>query len=253
MNEKITIQRFAAHVAGRTDISFDVSLKFIRALFGTVAEELHKGEPVSIKGLGTFALSHAPGNPVDFQPAKTFSDTVNAPFAMFEPEVLAADVTDEMIGLEKAEETETTPAPASEPERIQEPPCVPAEEKEHETALPTDPADTDTDDVDDIRPEEANTQAEPEVYPMPPIPPVPPIPSYQPQIRQDEQLPPLFVGQELPITSQADTEYPQEDEELYAPPQKESRASRFAYGLIIGVVLALGLMALLLVLYTALS
>ena len=70
-----------------------------------LGELIVDGETVKIKGLGSFATVGT-GNErvVEFIPDKDISDTLNAPFASFEPVELNVDVTAEMLSEFDAEE-----------------------------------------------------------------------------------------------------------------------------------------------------
>ena len=291
MNNKITIQSFASLMATKADVDQPMAQTFIKSLFAIVAEELHKGEPVTVKGIGTFSLSHEPGKPVAFEPANILAETVNAPFAMFQPEILADDMTDEMITedlqpKEEAIEPQTQPAeepavavttPAAvaeiatvaipaevpEPAPISEEPAesVAAIEKENAESIPAAVAEAPVEEtvIEESAiaipaiPEPADTKpdedAPRQVYPMPPIP-----------VKQ-ELPPPYTPPVSTPVHSNPADQWPAtdclpEDTELYAEDAAEakpSRARRFFYGLIIGLVIGLAVAALLLVAYTALT
>lgn len=288
MNNKITIQSFASLMASKADVDQPMAQTFIKSLFAIVAEELHKGEPVTVKGIGTFSLSHEPGKPVTFEPANILAETVNAPFAMFQPEILADDMTDEMVTedlqpkeeaiapqIQPAEESApaiSTPAveeiatsaiPAEVPEPTPEEPAESVEEIEEATdesiaesvaeapveeavmtestiAIPAIPKPADT---------KPATVSPRQVYPMPPIP-----------VKQ-ELPPPYMPPVSAPVYDNPAEQWPAtdclpEDPELYAEDAAEakpSRARRFFYGLIIGLVIGLAVAALLLVAYTALT
>ena len=94
MNEKIPLRTFAEKVAETTGRSEAEMESLIRRLFELIAEGLHEGRKVEVKGLGTFSLSDNPADPVDFYPASAWAERVNAPFAMFTPEELAPDASE---------------------------------------------------------------------------------------------------------------------------------------------------------------
>lgn len=292
MNNKITIQSFASLMATKADVDQLMAQTFIKSLFAIVAEELHKGEPVTVKGIGTFSLSHEPGKPVAFEPANILAETVNAPFAMFQPEVLADDMTDEMIteDLQPKEEAIEHPQTqsAEEPSVAVTAPAV--VEEITTVAIPAevpDPAPTSEEPAESVAEIEeeiveniAESVAEAPVeetvieestisIPAIPEPAVPKADAEAP--RQVYPMPPIPVKQELPppytppvstsVHNNPADQWPAtdclpEDTELYAEDAAEakpSRARRFFYGLIIGLVIGLAVAALLLVAYTALT
>lgn len=89
MNEKIPLRALADRVAETTGRSSAEMETLIKRLFELIAEGLHEGRKVEVKGLGTFSLSDNPADPVEFIPADAWAERINAPFAMFEPEELA--------------------------------------------------------------------------------------------------------------------------------------------------------------------
>lgn len=94
MNEKIPLRTLADRVAETTGRSSSDMETLIKRLFELIAEGLHEGRKVEVKGLGTFSLSDNPADPVEFCPAAAWAERVNAPFAMFEPEELAEEATE---------------------------------------------------------------------------------------------------------------------------------------------------------------
>ena len=70
---------------------------FIKMLFDTLTSELETGEEVCLKGLGRFSMSDNADNPVIVEPDASAMEIVNAPFAGFQPEPLAEEVTDDML------------------------------------------------------------------------------------------------------------------------------------------------------------
>ena len=126
MENKITIIDLAEGLAKRKHIQRKDAELFIRTVFETIQERLLEGDPVKVKGLGTFKLitvnsresvnvqtgerividSHAK---VSFTPEKALSDRVNRPFADFETVALNdATKTEDMerIDLPEPEATE---------------------------------------------------------------------------------------------------------------------------------------------------
>lgn len=69
-----------------------------------VTHSLKRGESVTIDDLGTFRCSLVSGNvEVEFAPDSVLASKINAPFAMFEPMELPADVTEDDIELDDIE------------------------------------------------------------------------------------------------------------------------------------------------------
>lgn len=94
MNEKIPLRALADRVAETTGRGSEETETLIKRLFELIAEALHEGRKVEVKGLGTFSLSDNPADPVEFSPADAWAERINAPFAMFEPEELAEEATE---------------------------------------------------------------------------------------------------------------------------------------------------------------
>lgn len=90
MNTKVSFHQIAQNVATRADISVEAAERFIKTLFETASFALENSEGVNIHGLGTFRKSDDPANPVAFVPDEYLAKAVNAPFEMFEPQILAA-------------------------------------------------------------------------------------------------------------------------------------------------------------------
>lgn len=100
MNDKITFPRLAGMIADQSGRSKRFSEDFLREFFSLVSELLENGEPVKIKGLGTFRLNRVEprksidvttGQPMEiaghtkvvFIPSKELAEAVNAPFEAF--------------------------------------------------------------------------------------------------------------------------------------------------------------------------
>lgn len=118
MNTKIPVKKLSDRIAISINEPADEVQSFIKILFDTVADKLNKGERVTIPGLGDFIASSNPDEPVAFIPSSDFADTVNAPFAMFEPMPLNEGVTEEVLN--KAVVTDDDEKSQSVPE-IEEP------------------------------------------------------------------------------------------------------------------------------------
>ena len=158
MENKITIIDLAEGLAKRKHIQRKDAELFIRTVFETIQERLLEGDPVKVKGLGTFKLitvnsresvnvqtgerividSHAK---VSFTPEKALSDRVNRPFADFETVALNdATKTEDMerIDIPEPEATEepTTEAILAPLADIVEPAAEVAQAEPEEIVLP---------------------------------------------------------------------------------------------------------------------
>lgn len=97
MNRKIPFHELAALLAANCNITPEEAEEFIKNFFDLIAQTLTEGETVKIKGIGTFSPSGDATNPVDFTPDAEIADTINAPFALFEPETLSDTLSDEEL------------------------------------------------------------------------------------------------------------------------------------------------------------
>ena len=192
MENKITIIDLAEGLAKRKHIQRKDAELFIRTVFDTIQERLLEGDPVKVKGLGTFKLitvnsresvnvqtgerividSHAK---VSFTPEKALSDRVNRPFADFETVALNdATKTEDMerIDLPEPEATEepTTEAIQAPLADIVEPAAEVAQAEPEEIVLP-EPEVAQAEPEEIVLPEPEVDQAEPEaiVEPTPEV------------------------------------------------------------------------------------
>lgn len=109
MSRKIPVHELADLLAKTLSISNEAAESFIRNFFDLVAEGVTSGEIVKVKGIGTFSACSNSENPVEFVPDKTLADTINAPFALFEPEPLSPSVTPEALAeIDRLEEEAMT-------------------------------------------------------------------------------------------------------------------------------------------------
>lgn len=252
MNQKITIQRFAAAIAEKADVAPELALEYTRELFGIITRELHKGEPVSIKEIGTFELSHIPGKPIVYTPAQKVADEVNAPFVMFESEDLADEVTDEMLNEivvpsetidDEAVTVVATEIEVSE-EKSEVSPIEIQEESNVEAQLTYDiienQSTSNVEDVASVEPIKSEIIVTNEVEI------IEAEPSDNSDLQQEEQeVPPTYIP---PIPT---TDYLPEDEEEFVTATPESKSSKLLFGIIVGLVIGLAVAALALVAYTA--
>lgn len=97
MNSKIPVSRLSEVTAARVGCTQAEATQFIKDLFAIVEAEVTAGGEPEIKGLGKFAKSNIPGEPLEFIPDEDFAALLNEDFASFEPVKLNEGVTDEML------------------------------------------------------------------------------------------------------------------------------------------------------------
>lgn len=137
MNRKIPFQEIAGLMADKAGVSREEAEAFAKAFFDSIASRLKEGETVRIKGLGNFVPADNE-NGVDFVADPELADTLNAPFALFEPEEVADDVTEETLAeAVPASEPEDMPAEAEPEVKIVEEIVEPEEEKTEEYTITT--------------------------------------------------------------------------------------------------------------------
>lgn len=123
---RLTVQALAGRIASTLGITPEAAEQLIHDYFVDVAERLQRGETVDIDNLGKFAA----GGESLFTPLPDVAARINEPFAFFEPVELNDGVTAETLDLTAPAFPE--PAPAPEPERIEEPEPERIEEPEPE-------------------------------------------------------------------------------------------------------------------------
>lgn len=165
MNQKLPFHELAELYAEVCGVSHENAESFLKLFFEALSECIINGQDVTIKGVGSFTRSDNADNPVAFEPAPELARSINAPFALFEPEVLAPDATDEAldaVALEPLPEPEPEPIPEPEPEP--EPEEVVEEEVSEAESHPTtdDEAAEDESIAESVLSEE-EAEAEPEV------------------------------------------------------------------------------------------
>lgn len=117
MSGKIAFPELVRMLADATSTTARMSELFLKELFATVSQALIDGERVVVKGLGTFEVdSSASSNRLTFTPDKALAETINQPFAAFQPVVLSDAVTDEMLNNIENEELGIVDEHAPEPE-----------------------------------------------------------------------------------------------------------------------------------------
>ncbi len=97
LEQKIIFNHLVEKLSIKTGCSLSVSETFIRELFALISSTLKETKTVKIKHIGTFSIVEGTSNLVDFIPDEEISQTINVPFAFFEPIELDADVTDDIL------------------------------------------------------------------------------------------------------------------------------------------------------------
>lgn len=90
MNKIIALPYLAAEMAEKTGVTTDIAEKYVHTLIELVTDALSRGEQIRIKSIGIFTA--APNGDISFTPEASIADTVNAPFAAFEPVELAPEM-----------------------------------------------------------------------------------------------------------------------------------------------------------------
>ncbi|MBQ9218601.1 MAG: HU family DNA-binding protein [Muribaculaceae bacterium] len=129
MNAKITFPELVQLVTDATSTTPRMSELFLKELFATISQALIDGQNVTIKNLGSFQVvstasrgSDTTISKVQFTPDKSLAETLNQPFAAFEPMVLSDQMTDEML---QSVDGEITPTKNSEQSENAEPSTEP--------------------------------------------------------------------------------------------------------------------------------
>ena len=114
MDNKITLTVLAQMLSDRTGNSRKECEELLRSFFRTISASLSAGEPVKIRGFGTFKITTVDArmsvdvssgedyeipahNRIVFIPAKELAGMVNAPFSMFETIELSDEVADDEL------------------------------------------------------------------------------------------------------------------------------------------------------------
>lgn len=141
----LTAEQFKFHLARYAKVKETEANAFMDAVTKTLLENVQAGEEVEIQGLGTFVvIDSQQGRRLGFQVDEKMRKQVNAPFACFEPMVLAAEMKKNVpqpvveVGTPEPEEeivnkVEDTPMElASEPAPVVEEPATVHEPEEEE-------------------------------------------------------------------------------------------------------------------------
>jgi nucleoid DNA-binding protein len=120
MNSKITFPELVTLLANSSGVDKALAESFLKELFGLIASSLEAGEPIKIKGLGTFKLISVESRKsvdvnsgkeieipehkrVSFVPAKDLAAQVNAPFEAFEAFELSDNLSDDELAAIESE------------------------------------------------------------------------------------------------------------------------------------------------------
>ncbi|WP_289388227.1 HU family DNA-binding protein [uncultured Duncaniella sp.] len=97
MNRKIPFHELASLLAANCNISSEEAEEFIKSFFDLTTQALSEGESLRIKGIGAFELSDDKDDPIIFTPDESIAETINAPFALFEPEEICDNISEEAL------------------------------------------------------------------------------------------------------------------------------------------------------------
>ncbi len=97
MNRKIPFHELASLLAANCNISSEEAEEFIKSFFDLTTQALSEGESLRIKGIGAFELSDDKDDPIIFTPDESIAETINAPFALFEPEEICDNISEETL------------------------------------------------------------------------------------------------------------------------------------------------------------
>lgn len=254
MNQKIPFHQLSSRIAAATGISEESAENFVKNFFEILSEELIKGETVKIKGLGEFSLydeNESGEKNIRFTSDKDLAETLNAPFAMFEPVTLNDEVTESMLSVEEAEETpaesdktddDNSSGQSAETEVVTEchEPVIAIEKKEETTEelessddSPTETesigSEPETDAAHDIEQKAEQTQPQPEIGQQPEAAPKPEPVIVKPTVKQPVIRP--VAPKIAPL---------EEEPEVFVTTDKShSSEGNFWWGLIIGLIIGL--------------
>lgn len=226
MNRKIPFHDLAGLIAAKAATDREEAEKFAKTFFELIAETLVRGESVRIKGLGTFAPSGDSENPVSFTPDHDMADTVNAPFALFEPEIVGDDISEaDLAAATAAGASQTEPEPVAEPEPEPKPEPIPE---------PVPVAEPEPEPKPEPAPEPASV-AEPEPAPEPDVAPTIPSASAAPS----DPVPNEATPAPAPAKAPAVPAPIEEDTEEFVTLQPESSGPGFGWGFVTGLIVGL--------------
>lgn len=147
--EKISIQDLRPLLAQRTHLSEDDAEQLAKAMFQIISDELENGNPIKVKGLGTFKIVDVDPREsvnvntgermvieghgkISFTPEATLKEIVNRPFSQFETVVL----NDGVEFPEDLNQEEPQPEPTPEVQTAELPMPIAEEEQPTEEAEP---------------------------------------------------------------------------------------------------------------------
>ncbi len=128
MNTIVTLNRLTVMLSEMLGISINDAADFINSFTLQISEGLKNDGRVEVKGLGVFSVDGLSRDRITFMPSDYVASTVNAPFAMFEAEVLDdrfEDAPEPTPEPELVVIPEPEPEPVVAPEPTHEPPVIP--------------------------------------------------------------------------------------------------------------------------------
>lgn len=218
MNNKIPLKQFAEVYSKELNISQSEAEAFIKQVFATVSSELVAGNPVTVDGIGTFAISSTSTDPVEFIPDESLAAEINSPFAIFSPVVLEEGVTEEELA-EVSEIPENSEI-SEESEKSEE-----SEESEVSEASEISEISEESEESDETEAPEESEASEEEA-----------------EIPEEAEVAEIPVPAEEPVK-----EWEDEEEEYVVQP--EIQHSKFGTGFVIGLIVGLAIGALVLCAY----
>ncbi len=106
MNKIIPFPQIVDSLSELTGSSTTICETFIKELCSLISEKLSRGESVKIKHIGTFTPTGNNNEPILFIPDNIIADAINEPFAFFEPIELNDEVTEEILTLSDADNSQ---------------------------------------------------------------------------------------------------------------------------------------------------
>lgn len=266
MNCKIPFQEIAGLMAEKAGVTREEAEAFAKAFFDIIASRLKEGETIRIKGLGNFVPSDSE-NGVDFVADPELAETLNAPFALFEPEEVADDVTEEALAEAVSEPAAPAPETRPEPQKPVEQPeaseavaeaepepetkaveetAVPEAEKAAGPAIPVAAGDIENSESAETAPETEPlpvSKPEPKPEPAKAAPIAEPKPEPKPEPAKAAPRPAHPAPQTKPVPVQPVFHSIEEDEEEHIPTDSDdSRGGLgFGWGFALGIIVGLAL------------
>lgn len=154
MNRKIPLRQLAEEISKETGVTVEQANSFIKTTFEIIGDRLLEGVVVNIPGLGRFLPMQNPENPVVFDPDVKLAEELNAPFSMFEPVEVKANISASQLKEIDEEFIEQSSAPGI--------PDAPDEESPAEVS----PIEIQATGQDDISSQDNNSHSEPSIAPQ---------------------------------------------------------------------------------------